>query len=168
VAYTRLFSPTTLNEFRWGPSTNNIPITPPINGPDFVQEFGLRGLAPDLPDIPGVLNVTFAGLGLTGINQGNWRNPGAANYLHNFQDHVSVFRGRHSMKFGANIARIEWDNYGADANLFGNLTFSNRYTGFAYADFLLGLPSTAQRSFPPLRLDRLRYQYDFSSLTISR
>jgi len=161
VAYTRTFSPTVLNEVRWGLATNNLPIIPSVKGKQLVQELGLRGLAPDLPDIPGVLQISFAGLALTGIAQNNWRNPGATNHIENFQDHVSLSRGRHNMKFGANIARIEGDNLGADANLFGNLQFSNRYTGQPYADFLLGIPSTAQRSFPPLRLDRRRWQYDF-------
>ncbi len=161
VAYTKTFSPTVLNEFRWGLATNNLPIRPPISGRQFVDELGLRGLAPDLPDVPGILNVGFAGLGLTGITQGAFRDPGAANYLHNFQDHVAIFRGKHNLKFGGNVTRVEWDHYGTDTNLFGNLTFSNRYTGFPYADFLVGIPSTAQRSFPPVRLDRLRWQYDF-------
>jgi len=161
VTYTHTFSPSMLNEFRWGMATNNLPITPPIMGKQLVQELGLQGLAPDLPDIPGVLQIGFAGLALTPIAQNNWRNPGATNHLQNFQDHISIFRGRHNVKFGANLARIEGDNLGADANLFGNLTFSNRYTGQPYADFLLGMPSTARRSFPPLRLDRKRYQYDF-------
>jgi len=161
VAYTHTFSPVVLNELRWGLATNKLPIFPSVMGKPLVQELGLRGLAPDLPDIPGVLQVSFAGLGLTAIAQNNWRNPGATQYIHNFQDHVSIFRGRHNLKFGANVARMESDNLGADANLFGNLQFSNRYTGQPYADFLMGIPSTAQRSFPPLRLDRRRWQYDF-------
>ena len=160
-SYTRTFTPTFINEFRWGMATNNLPIKGPVNGKQFVEEFGLRGLAPGLPDLPGVLNVGFAGLGLTGISQNTSRSPGAANYLQNFQDHVSLFRGRHNMKFGMNVTRIRFENYLADTNLFGNLTFSNRYTGFPYADFLLGLPSTARRSFAPLPQNRLRYQYDY-------
>jgi carboxypeptidase family protein len=161
ATYTHTFSPRALNEFRWGLATNNLPINGPVNGKQFVQELGLQGLAPDLPDLPGVLNISFAGLGLTGISQNISRNPGAANYLQNFQDHVSIFHGRHNMKFGMNMTRIRFENYQADTNLFGNLTFSNRYTGFPYADFLLGLPSTARRSFAPLRQNRLRYQYDY-------
>ena len=160
-AYTHTFSPTVLNEIRWGLATNNLPIMGPVNGKQFVEEFGLQGLAPGLPDVPGVLNVGFAGLGLTGISQNLSRNPGAANYLQNFQDHVSIFRGRHNLKFGLNLARIEFESYVFDTDLFGNLNFSNRYTGFPYADFLLGLPSTARRSFSPLRQNRLRYQYDY-------
>lgn len=161
IAYTHTFSPTLINEFRWGLATNNLPIFPPINGTDFVAEFGIRGLAPNLPDVPGVLNVNFGGLNVTGITQGTFRNPGATNHLQNVQNHMSLSRGRHNMKFGFNFTRIEADNYGTDLNLFGNLTFTNRYTGQPYADFLMGLPSTAARSFPPIRLDRKRYQYDF-------
>jgi hypothetical protein len=161
VAYTRTFSPTVINEFRWGLATNNLPIMGPVNGKQFVEEFGLRGLAPGLPDVPGVLNVGFAGLGLTGIGQNISRGPGAANYLQNIQNQVSIFRGRHNLKFGMNYTRIGFESYVADTELFGNLTFSNRYTTFPYADFLLGIPSTARRSFPPLRQDRLRHQYDF-------
>lgn len=161
IAFTRSISPSVINELRYGLATNDLPIFPPINGPGFVQEYGLRGLAPGLPDVPGILNVSFVGLGLTNISQGNFRSPGAANYLHNVQDHVSLARGRHNMKMGFNLARVKSVNYGADANLFGNLAFSNRFTGQPYADFLLGIPTTAQRSFPPVRLDRKRYQYDF-------
>ncbi len=53
------------------------------------------------------------------------------------------------MQFGVNMhADQSLRITQADTNLFGNLTFSNRYTGFPYADFLLGLPTTARRSFP--------------------
>jgi hypothetical protein len=79
----------------------------------------------------------------------------------NFQDLVSVFRGKHSIKFGFNITRAEIDNLAMPNDLFGNLTFSNRYTGFPYADFLMGTPTPARRAFAPLRTDALRMQYDF-------
>lgn len=161
LSYTHLFSPTILNEFRWGIATNNLPIFPPYNGPQFVSDLGLIGLAPDLPDVPGILNITFNNLALTGIGQGSFRNPGAANYLWSMQDHVSFAFGRHSMKAGMNYTNIAFEHYAADAALFGNLSFSNRFTGFPYADFLLGLPTQAQRSFAPLRQDRLRNQLDF-------
>ena len=83
------------------------PIFPPISGKQFVQEFGITGLAPDLPDVPGILNVNFAGLALTGISQGNFRNPGATNHIQNVQDHVSLFRGKHNIKIGFNQVTLE-------------------------------------------------------------
>jgi hypothetical protein len=161
LSETHVFAPRLINEVRYGLATNNLPIFPPVNGPDFVKEFKLLGLAPDLPNMPGVLNVNFNGVALTGITQGTSRSPGAANYLHNLQDHVSLFRGRHNMKFGFNLTHIKAENYATDLNSFGNLTFSNRFTGHPYADFLLGMPSTAARSFPPVLVARTRLQYDF-------
>lgn len=161
LSETHVFAPWLINEVRYGLATNNLPIFPPVNGPDFVKEFGLRGLAPDLPNMPGVLNVNFNGVALTGITQGTSRSPGAANYLHNVQDHLSLFRGRHNFKFGFNYTHIKAENYATDLNSFGNLTFSNRFTGHPYGDFLLGMPSTAARSFPPVLVARSRPQYDF-------
>ena len=43
----------------------------------------------------------------------------------------------------------------------GSLTFSNTFTGFTYADFLLGIPSTVSRSYPALETNRLRWAYDY-------
>jgi hypothetical protein len=162
VSYTHLFSPTIINEVRWGTATNNLPIFPPFNGPELVNSLGLVGLAPGLPDVPGILNVTFANLALNPIAYtNNFRSPGAANYLQNIQDHVTISKGLHSIRAGMNYTHIVFENYAADVNLFGNVQFSPRFTGHSYADFLLGLPTTATRSFPPLRQDRLRHQYDF-------
>ncbi|MEX2260653.1 MAG: TonB-dependent receptor [Bryobacteraceae bacterium] len=161
VSYTHTFKPTLLNEFRWGYAFNNNLIAGATNGHEVVRDLGLVGLAPDLPDITGILKLNFATGGLTGLTQSDFRDPGFLNFLQEFQDHVSWFRGRHNMKFGVNIGRVEWDDGQAHADLFGNVTFSNRYTGHSYGDFLLGIPSQASRAFAPVRVDRLRYQYDF-------
>jgi outer membrane receptor protein involved in Fe transport len=98
---------------------------------------------------------------LTGLTSLDFRNPGFLNYLMDFQDHVSWFKGRHNMKFGVNVGRVTWDDGAANPSLFGNLTFSNRFTGHSYGDFLLGIPTSVSRAFGPVRVDRLRYQYDF-------
>ncbi|MFN0100681.1 MAG: carboxypeptidase regulatory-like domain-containing protein [Bryobacteraceae bacterium] len=161
IAYTHTFRPTLLNEFRYGMVFNNNTIEAPLNGPRIVQELGLQGLAPNLPDITGIPKLSWTGLGLTGLTSLDFRNPGFLNYLQDFQDHVSWFKGRHNMKFGVNIGRVEWDDGAANANLFGSLNFSTRFTGHAYGDFLLGIPTTTARAFAPVRVDRLRTQYDF-------
>ena len=160
IAHTRTFSPTKLNEFRYGMALNNNPIVPFNDGLKFVQDFGLIGLAPDLPDIKGMLNISFQN-GIQSLTQSSYRQPGFRNFLQEFQDHFSWFRGRHNLKIGGMVTKVEYDDYQASANLFGNLNFTTRFTNEPYADFLLGLPTTASRAFPPVRLDRLRYQYDF-------
>lgn len=168
VSHTHVFSPTFISETRWGFALNNNPIEGPINGPQIVKELGLIGLAPDLPNVSGLLKVNWSGIGLAPITQVDYRRPGYRNYLHQFTEHLSWFRTRHNLKLGVNLIRVEWDDLQAHANLFGSVTFSNRFTsanrsgqGHPYADFLLGIPTSAARAFPPVRVDRTRWQYDF-------
>jgi hypothetical protein len=166
ISYTHTFRPDLINEFRYGMSLNNNPINYDFSkgstqhGLDLVKELGLVGLAPNLPDVNGILRLTFTG-GLTGLQQYPWREKGYRTHSEEFQDSVSWFKGRHSLKFGGKILRAEWDEFGASDNLFGRVDFTSRFTGNSYADFLLGLPSTARRAFPPVEYDDNRWSYDF-------
>jgi hypothetical protein len=169
VSYTHTFRPTLLNEFRWGFHFNNNPINYDLSkgstqhGLDLVNELGLVGLAPDLPDINGILNMSFSN-GITGLYQYPSRTKGYRTHTEELQEHVSWFRGRHNLKFGFNVLRSEWDSSGTPNALFGNVSFSARFTGQPYADFLLGIPTTASRAFPPVESDRNRWSYDFYAL----
>ncbi len=168
VSYTHLFSPTKVNELRWGFGFNNNPITPPVNGLQEVKDLGLQGLAPNLPDLPGIFKVNWSGIGLQSISQLNYRNPGYRTHTEEVQDHFNWFHGRHTLKFGWDMLRSEYDDFGAPGDLFGNVRFSSRFTsggvagqGNPYADFLLGIPTTASRAFPTPRIDRNRWAHDF-------
>ena len=169
VSHTHTFRPNLINELRWGYALNNNPINfnldaCPNKGLQMVKDLGLVGLAPDLPDVCGVLNINWSGGVLSGVTQYPWRPVGYRTHTEEVQEHLSWFRGRHNVKFGMNMLRSEYDDYGANNNLFGNVTFSNRFTGQYYADFLLGIPTTVSRSFPPIRSDRNRWSYDFFAL----
>ncbi len=165
VSYTHTFSPTVVNEIRWGFALNNNPIKGPINGAQMVQDLGLVGLADGIPkQFTGLLRIGWSGIGLTGISQPNYREVGYRTHTEEVQEHFSWFRGRHNLKFGFNLLRSEYDDYGADSSLFGNLSFGSKFTGHPYADFLLGLPTRATRSFPPIRVDRNRWSFDFYAL----
>ena len=165
VSYTHNFSPRMLNEARWGFGFNNNPIIGPVNGAQLVKELGLVGLAPGIPEnFSGILRINWTGIGLQSITQPNYREVGYRTHTEDIQDHLSWFRERHNLKFGVNALRSEYDDYGASTNLFGSLTFSNRFSGHPYADFLLGIPTRAARAFPPLRVDRNRWAYDFYAL----
>jgi hypothetical protein len=168
VSYTHLFNPTLLSEFRWGFALNNNPVEGPINGPQLVSELGLVGLAPELPNIPGILKVNWTGVGLAPITQPDYTRPGFRNHLQQVQDHVSWAAGKHNVKIGGELTRIAWDSLSASPNLFGSVNFSNRFTsggvanqGHPYADFLLGIPTSANRAFAPVQVNRFRWQYDF-------
>ena len=161
LSFTRTLRSNLLNEFRYGVAYNDNPRHGPLMGRQVVEQLGIVGLVEDLPDINGVLNVGFSGIGLTGITQTQWRHPGFLNLVHQFQEHVTWTHGRHNVKAGALLSWTKFSDHQASNNLFGNVSFSNRFTGHPYADFLLGIPTTAARAFPPIRIDRTRWSYDF-------
>jgi hypothetical protein len=161
VSYSHVFRPTLLNEFRWGFAYNDQPRNGAQDGPTVVKELGLTGLAPNLPDIAGILQVNWTGLGLQALTQQVWRHPGFKNQVFQFQDNLTWYKGRHTVKAGFVINRVRYSDGQAPTNLFGSVTFSNRFTGFPYADFLLGIPTTSARSFPNFVNTELRWGYDF-------
>jgi len=161
LSYSHIFKPSLINEFRYGFAYQNYPRSGAVQGKQLAQELGLQNLAPNLPDVSGILQISWAGVGLTGLSQLGYTNPGSRLFNQDFQDHLSWFRGRHNVKLGVNHTRLRWDEATADPSLFGNLTFSASFTGHPYGDFLLGIPTTMSRAFPFLRVNRVRSQYDF-------
>lgn len=161
VSETQTLRPNLLNEVRWGLAYNNFPRHPSMNGKQVVQALGLQGLADNIPDLPGMFVVGFSGIGINSTSVTEVRDPGNRNYIHQWQDHLSWFRGRHTVKAGFMAGRVNRGNYQTSANLFGNVTFSNRFTGFPYADFLAGIPTTVRRAYPPVLTDEIRWTYDY-------
>ena len=171
ISYTHIFSPSLLNEARWGFALSNNDFYGPINGPDLTKSLGLTGLAPDLPNLPGILKVNWSGVGLAPLTQTDYNVPGFRTHVEEWQDQVRWFHNRHSFAFGGSLLRSEYDNIQVSANLYGNVTFSNLFTsggragqGYPYADFLLGIPTSVARSFAPIVVHRNRWQYDFFAL----
>ncbi|MPY88836.1 MAG: hypothetical protein GEU99_13015 [Luteitalea sp.] len=157
ISYTHTITPALVSESRWGFAFNNNPRQGPLMGQEVVSSLGIEGLADGLPDIPGIFQVSFSDIGLTGINQQFWRNPGFRNYANQFQQHISWYLGQHSIKAGMVLERVEFTDHIASENLFGHAAFSSRFTGHPYADFLLGIPTSTNRAFPPVRIDRVRW-----------
>lgn len=161
LTYSHTFRPTLLNELRFGHASDINNYEGPINGPQQVASLGLQGLAPDLPSMGGLLNVSFAGLPVQGLTQ-IVANRGGPKAQH-FQDQVSYFKGRHGIKFGGAIDRYFPTQMTAGTCVFGCVTFANTYSkvagiansGSAYADFLLGVPTSATINAAPLTV-RLR------------
>src|SRR5262245_1406283 len=161
LSMTYTISPHLVSESRYGLAFSNDPRHGPLRGLDVVNSLGLQGLVDNLPDIYGVPNISFTGLGITTITQTAERNPGFKNLVQQWQEHLNYYRGRHSIKGGFQIGRYESSDLQQNNALFGSLSFSNRYTGHPYADFLLGVPSTVTRANPAVNTDRIRWGYDF-------
>lgn len=171
VSYTHNIRPTLVTESRWGLAYNDNPRNGPLMGKQIVQELGIQGLVDNLPDINGIFKVAFTGIGITGITQTDWRHPGFKNFAQQFQEHVNWFRGRHTLKTGVIVSRVKFSDSQAPGALFGSVSFSDRFTGTGcppgdrcghpYADFLLGIPTSASRAAPQVLIDRLRWAADF-------
>ncbi len=170
LSYTHTFSPSVLNEFRFGYVFNNEPLFTSINGSQYASSLGLQGLAPGIPaNIPGLPEVSLTGTGMTSIGVSeSYSNPGYLNRTYEFQDSVSWSHGKHFMKFGIEIGKVDWDNLSAASNLFGSLGFAPTYTsggisgqGYAYGDFLLGIPTSASIAPAPIDQNAYRWFYNF-------
>jgi hypothetical protein len=75
--------------------------------------------------------------------------------IHNFMNNVTWTKGTHTVKTGFEVRRNMGSAYASNPNgAFGTYTFTGVYSGFPYADFLLGIPQSSTRlnPAPPYKL----------------
>ncbi|MCC6859651.1 MAG: TonB-dependent receptor [Bryobacterales bacterium] len=162
LAHTYSFTPTLLNEFRYGLGLQRFPSQSAWNAKAELEYLGgLQGLAPNIPDVTGIHRVDFSGVGLDAISTRDSCEPCNQDAVHSFLNDVSWFRGKHNWKFGANVRLSTWTTLRQGAALLGQTTFSNRFTGHPYADFMLGYGTTLRRNFPAIQQDIQRWSLGF-------
>jgi hypothetical protein len=159
LTYSHSLSSTLINEFRYGFTRQDNPRESSLRGRRVVQDLGLRGLAPDLPDVGGIHRVSFTGVGITALGVTDFCDPCGRHRIHNFTNNLSWFLGSHSFRMGYFSARSQSSDRAQSANLFGNTEYTSRFTGHPYADFLLGIPSTMRRAFPAVLRNSFRWDY---------
>ena len=159
VSWTQTLRPTLVNELRWGLSSDHLPVESQVRGKSVVQGLGLQGLAPDLPDVGGLPRFVIDGTGISTINAQNTCDPCFKDRVMQLTDNATWTRGAHTIKMGGDIRWGHTDDLRQAQGLFGDVTFTNTYTGYAYADFLLGIPRSMARSFPTIPLERLIRNY---------
>jgi len=144
VSHNYVISNNLINEARFGLSLYQLQVHFPIEGAQAISTLGLEGL--DLSDHPAtgafpIFNFSD-GTGLTPI--GRDKTGLTQSQTIQFADNLTWIRGRHTMKFGADVRRVYYrdlESFGG-ADDFGAFTFNQgSFTGNAFADFLLGLPS---------------------------
>lgn len=154
--YNRTFTPTVLNEFRFSYFSHasirigqNTTFDPSSIFPTLYKPLPIGGLP----------NVSIAGFQSIGDSGGSDRAP---QITRQFTDNLSIIRGSHTIKVGADMgfSRVS-SNPAAGGTAFGSFTFQNRYTGSSYADFMLGLPTNTARATPNLSnlLSSTRYGF---------
>jgi hypothetical protein len=136
--------PSLFNEFRAGNVVLSSKSDADVKGQPLLEQIGIRGLPPR-PGINGVPTIVVAGLStvqqvlLNPVNDGHYQ----------FSDNLTWAKGRHTIKGGFELVRWYVNRYmPVDAASFGNFNFSSRFSNHAYADFLLGLPTSVTRVDP--------------------
>ncbi len=158
VSHNYALTSTMLNEARFGFSISNSATTYGFDGQSITKGFGLLNLP----------TLTFNGL--TSFNFGGATSSigyGKAGFTfsHSYQwgDNFTWSKGRHTMKFGADLRRLRAQTAlgftGSDN--YGNFDFDGRYSGSDVADFLLGLPYHSAYASVKQDNDGLAWHYAF-------
>ncbi len=138
ASWTHVFSPTKINEVRLGYKwlkVNKVQPAPPQS--ELNAQFGLKGLNED-PSIRGLPRIQLTG-GLSHLGLGGSPNlpNGKVSQTWQFVDNLTVIRGNHSLKMGADIRHDFADILGSQQAT-GTFRFNGRYTRIALGDALLG------------------------------
>jgi hypothetical protein len=134
------FTSNLINEFRYGFTFDSNGSENPFDGKAFTDSSGLQGLQ----------NLFYNGLPELDFSYLTNLNPDRLSSItksrtHVYTDTLSWVKGRHSMKFGVDIRRMQAVTplgfNGADN--YGTFDYSAAtFTGNEFADFLIGTPST--------------------------
>jgi hypothetical protein len=143
LSYNYTFTPTILNEFRFGFSRVRLNASSfPLNSPDVLTQLGITGnpFVSALNGVPSFPMFNFA----NGNNYaviGHGKEYPQLNQNIQFNDNFSWIKGKHTLKFGVDFERVNFDTssrYYGDQG--GDYTFDGTFTGNSFADLLLGLP----------------------------
>ncbi len=142
AGWTRVISASFINEarFSYGRGTNDGTQDP--FGEDGNAQIGFRGV----PNDPRVIG------GIVGMDISGHIRLGSPNFMPKFQhteqmqflNTLTWMRGRHQVKFGADVMAPMKNKYFDVAPTRGNLTFNGQFTGNGLADFMLGYAQRAQ------------------------
>ena len=146
VSDTHTFSATLVNEVKLGFNRTYSATTDYNFGADVQSQLGINGIdnPGNDPAISGMPLFTFGGA--IPIAASNNRNQSAtAQNTYQIIDNASWYRGRHNIKFGVDIRRLQVNNLNKPLTIRGSYSFDDRLSGLAYANFLLGYPSGSTR-----------------------
>lgn len=165
---THSFSPTLVNEFRFGRLNQDNKTLNENNDQDYIGLLGIPGLPTgQTPELQGFPAIRIDGFPDTGDSANV---PFNYNYKNiSFSDSLTWIAGNHVLKFGVDVVRpnyIESDI----RNVRGDFRFRGRFTnpanatgnGFrSFADFIYGIPDSTQRQLGAEPADLVAWQSAF-------
>jgi hypothetical protein len=146
ISDTHSFSPGFVNEVKLGFNRTFSENRDYNYGVDVMSQLGIQGISnpADDPGISSMPQFTFGGAIPIAASTGRNRSYTAQN-TYQFIDNMSWFSGRHTIKAGVDIRRLQVNNDTSPLSVRGQYAFDDRLSGLAYANFLLGWPSSAAR-----------------------
>jgi hypothetical protein len=133
---TFILSPHATNEFRFGFSRTLLAFSDPYATEGVLSSAGLQDGA-GLTGLPGLSFVNFSGISALTSSKNVDQVKGIA-------DNVSIFKGNHSLKMGMLFNRS--DLFSSVPPSPPTFSFTGGLSGYDFADFLLGQPSTITRT----------------------
>ena len=141
LAHNYILRSNLLNEARFGFTLNSTVQSLPFDGASFTNKLGLVGIGPSFP-FNGLPDVNINNF--TGLNADRGNSTQRSNTTQ-FTDNLSWTLGRHNLKFGIDYRHIRVTRplSFVSGNNYGQFNFQNTFTGYSFADFLLGVPQTS-------------------------
>jgi hypothetical protein len=138
--YIRVVTPNLINEARFGWQDNHYFRTPQNN--DFDPSALIPGLIKPVAGLGGLPTVTI--LGFAGFLD----QPGSGDRQANYEltESLNWSHGRHTVKGGVGFQRVSSFNRQNTPPYRGNFAFDGRYSGNAFADFLIGALDASGRN----------------------
>jgi hypothetical protein len=143
IGYTRIFSSAIVNDFRFGRQTTTIDslnfFTPGSRYlPTAGSDLGIPGFttSAENPGLPAIGITNFISIGADNQSSTNWFQSDKTYQISNT---TSFVKSVHSFSAGIDSRKVV-TNRTANNNPRGGFTFNGQLSGFAAADFLLGLP----------------------------
>lgn len=167
LAYNYAITNNLVNELRGGITRANNDGKFPLDGPALMGDLALNGLGPFPPGgFPNLNPGYFDGL-ISPIYHGR---P-SPNINSNFQinENLTWTKGKHTMKFGFDWRKLRltagW--YSTTGDDYGDFWFSGQYSGYDFADFLMGVPYYSYVTHTaPLIDGRTNHYYAYAEDTI--
>ena len=143
------FGPNKVNEARVHYLPSHVRLSAFLQGPDFNTMFGVQGFSPQLRPGTGGSFPDYAWSGYSSLQGSAFdqRPKSQDRKVVEGSENFTFLLGKQSLKFGLLIRYYQWLGFDSETYA-GQFNFNGNETGDAYADFLLGYPSSVSRAYP--------------------
>jgi len=164
IGYTRIFSSSIVNDFRFGRQRTSIDslnfFTPGSRFPaNAGAALGIPGFSADEanPGLPAIGITNYMAIGAGFMSSTNWFQ---SDYTYQISDTFSIMKGAHNIAGGIDSRKVI-TNRTANNNPRGGFTFNGQLSGFPGSDFLLGLPQAITTPGPLFPGGAEQWRYGF-------